>query len=70
VETQNNDATTRAQKTRRGNVRGCVDKSRGGLFDIVKNDGGTRMDHDGNIVVSVIRKTHEERENPEQISRV
>jgi hypothetical protein len=40
VETKNNDATTRAQKMRRGNETGCVDKSRGGLFDIVKKDGG------------------------------
>jgi hypothetical protein len=39
VETKNNDATTRAQKTRCGNETGCVDRSRGGLFDIVKKDG-------------------------------
>jgi hypothetical protein len=25
---------------RRGNETGCVDESRGGLFDIVKKDGG------------------------------
>ena len=38
METKNNDATTRAQKMRRGNETGCVDKSCGGLFDIVKRE--------------------------------
>ena len=39
METKQHDATTRTQKMRRGNEMCCVDKSRGGLFDIVKNDG-------------------------------
>ena len=43
VETKNNDATTRAQNMRRGNETGCVDRSRGGLFDIVKKDGARAM---------------------------
>jgi len=47
VETKNNDATTRAQKTRRGNETGCVVKSRGGLFDIVKKERGGRSCSEG-----------------------
>jgi hypothetical protein len=41
VETKKtSDAATRTQNMRRGNETGCVHKSRGGLFDIVKQDGG------------------------------
>jgi hypothetical protein len=36
---KHHDATTWTQKMRRGNETGCVDKSRGGLFDIVNMDG-------------------------------
>src|SRR4029078_12906566 len=41
VETKKtSDAATRTQNMRRGNETGCVHKSRVGLFDIVKQDGG------------------------------
>jgi hypothetical protein len=40
VETKNNDATTRAQKMRRGNEMRCAEDAAGGLFDIVKKDDG------------------------------
>jgi hypothetical protein len=42
VETKNNDATTRAQKTRRGNEMRCAAVPRSGLFDIVKMTTGGR----------------------------
>src|SRR4051794_34755936 len=41
VETKKtSDAATRTQNMRGGNETGCVHKSRGALFDIVKQDGG------------------------------
>ena len=40
METKKHDATTRAQKMRRGNEMGCAVRPRSGLFDIVKKDEG------------------------------
>ena len=40
VETKRDGRTNPGAKTRRGNETGCVDKPRGGLFDIVKRERG------------------------------